>query len=230
MRRFVRPVLNLLNPPDPTRTRYFIVSPYKTATTTVGSALVMLGAGRREMRFRKGVLNAHRRGIIRLEATIPDEASAADWISQNADKARETLEPLMQPLLRFDVFSDVPFGHGNVHCFLLKAALPPARFIWVDRPLYEWLDSVRAWECSHPETYPDYDEWEDNPSYRRRRLRRKRDALYENFTRLAEDYPEDCLELSMDDLQSWDKLAAFCGRPTRSGPLPVRNVNTADIE
>ena len=205
--------------------RYFIVSPYKTATTTVGNALITLGAGRHEMTFRRGVLNLHRADFQRFAKTIKKDTDTRTWISQNADAARQVLAPVMSQLLRYDVFSDAPFGHGHVHCCVLKAALPSARFIWVDRPVSDWLDSVRAWEISHPETYPKYTDWEDQPKRRRRKLRRKRIRLYEHFTQLAEAYPDDCLELSMKDLRSWDKLAAFCGVQVPEGAPAAQNVN-----
>lgn len=208
--------------------RYFIVSPYKTATTTVGKALLELSACRREMTFRRHVLTDIRRDLRQLEKTITPQISARDWIDANAATAQAIMAPVMPRLRRYDVFSDAPFGHGNVHCAVLKAVMPSARFIWVDRPLEDWLGSVRTWELSRPNVYRHHNQWHEDPDHRRATLTDERAQLYARFKYTAESFPQDCLELSVEDLNSWDKLAAFCALPAPAGAPAARNVTGKD--
>ncbi len=228
MRYLLWRIMMRLRAPRRDADRYFIVSPYKTATTTVGKALLELGACRREMTFRSHVLTDVRRDLRQLQDTITPQTSARDWIAENTDAALQVLGPVMPRLWRYDAFSDAPFGHGNVHCFILKAVVPKARFIWVDRPLEDWLASVRRWELSRPDVYRHHGQWHDDPDTRRATLTRQRAKHYARFRRMAEEFPHDCLELSVEDLNSWDKLAAFCGLPAPAGAPPARNVTGVD--
>lgn len=206
--------------------RYFIVSPYKTATTTVGRALITLGAGKNELTFRRNLLGEHRTDIRALGNGIAKDAGARDWIASNSDAARRVLSPFHSYLNKYDVFSDAPFGHWHVHCFVMKAAVPGARFIWFNRPFEDWIASVRAWETSHPEMYPRHVDWDKDPEQRATRMRRRRRRHHREFRRLAAEYPQDCLELSPEDLKSWDKIAAFCGLPAPDGAPVLHNVSS----
>ena len=149
----------------------------------------------------------------------------SDWIAAQGPEARMALNGLMPFLTEYDVFSDAPFGHGHIHPFILKAMAPRARFIWVNRPRKDWMKSVRAWEEAHPEIYPRHAEWRSDPETRRRGLRKLWQKRLTRFRRLAADYPQDCLELDITELQSWDVLAGFCKRPAPEGTPAVRNVS-----
>jgi len=204
--------------------RYILASPHKTATTTVGHALVTLGAGQAEMPHSGDLLPAHRRTIRRLNLSIPREARARDWIASHGAAARAALRGLMPVLTRYDVFHDAPFGHGHIHPFILKAMAPGARFIWVNRPRKAWMRSVRAWEETHPEIYPRHVEWQTDPDMRRRELRKLWQRRLTRFRRLADDYPDDCLELDSSELRNWAALSEFCDQPVPGGAPAALNV------
>ena len=208
-----------------TRQVYFVASPYKTATTTVGEALVALGAGTRDMQHRSGLIRAHQEPIRVLNRELTRQTDFDTWLAANETRVCRMLAEFTAHAAPFDVFSDAPFGHSHLHPFLCKAIAPKARLIWVDRPLGDWLASVRNWELSHPQTYPRHDLWNTDPETRKKQLIRRRRTLEFQFRQLAAARPADCLMLHIDALKSYDTLAAFCGVPVPPGPVPRLNVS-----
>ncbi|MGJ8547370.1 MAG: sulfotransferase [Sulfitobacter sp.] len=209
------------------RPRYFIASPYKTATTTVGAALIELGAGQRDMRYARAVMQAHRAEIAALTKAVPRDISAKDYLAAHGPEVRERLKGLLPHLERYDVFSDAPFGHSHIHPFILKALSPQARFIWVNRGQKDWLASVRAWEEKHPDVYPRHVEWARDADARAKLLCQMRRQRLRRLRRLAQDFPHDCLMMDIADLQSWKTLADFCGLPAPEGAPGQHNVSRA---
>jgi hypothetical protein len=207
---------------------YIVASPFKTASTTVGKALLHLNAGRHEMVFNGQLQQKYGTYFREINKTVPEDVSAKRWIADNQLEVRQTLSGLTRRLARFDIYSDAPFGHTHLHPFARKAIAPQARFIWVNRPMDEWLDSVRRWEIAHPDVYPRHVVWARNPEGRATTLRKRWDRHHKQFERLAADYPQDCLELSVDDLEDYRALAAFCGVAAPAGALRKHNVSRDD--
>ncbi|MDW4498863.1 sulfotransferase [Sulfitobacter sp. D35] len=220
-----RRVAALFAPQQEWRPVYFVASPYKTATTTVGQALITLGAAKFQMRYKQGLLTDLRPTIREMNASVPKNADARDYIAANADALRDPFASVLPLLRSYDVFHDAPLGHSHIHPFILKALESQARFIWVNRPRKEWIASVRRWEQSHPDLYPRQWEWDTEPGARRKALRKFWDKRYRRFQRLAADFPGDCLEMDVADLASWEVLAKFCDRPAPPGRPEARNVS-----
>ncbi|MCK0168322.1 sulfotransferase [Jannaschia sp. S6380] len=207
------------------RPSYFVVSPYKTATTTVGRALADLGAGRAVMPYCAALPRARRDAFARWEARMAGFDDAAAFLASRGAEVRRRFARVALLMTPFDIFADAPFGHGQVHPVLIRALAPRARFIWVDRPLQDWLESVRHWEETHPETYPGCRQWRTRPDTRIAQVTARRDRAWRNFRAAADAFPEDCLELRMEELRDHGRLAAFCGVRDPGRPIRPRNVS-----
>ena len=208
-----------------TRQIYIVASPYKTATTTVGDALVALGAGDKDMRYKAGLIKAYAEPIRTLNREITRETVFDDWLAANEGRVCRMLAEFTAHVAPFDIFSDAPFGHAHLHPFVRKAIAPKARFIWVNRPKEDWIASVRNWELTHPATYPKHQDWHTDPDARAAHLLKRRQRLWRQFKQLADARPDDCLTLQLRELATYDALAAFCGVPVPDNPVPRRNVS-----
>ncbi|MEY1557954.1 sulfotransferase [Yoonia sp. R2331] len=204
---------------------YIVASPYKTATTTVGEALVTLGAGKKDMRYKAGLIKKYADPIRTLNREIKRKTDFDDWLAANETRVCQMLAGFTAHVAPFDIFSDAPFGHTQLHPFIRKAIAPKARFIWVNRPKDAWLASVRKWELSHPETYPKHDLWHTDPEAKIEMLMKRRRRQRLQFKALADARPDDCLTMHIDDLKTYDVLADFCGVPVPSAPVPRSNVS-----
>lgn len=206
-------------------TVYAVVSPYKTGTTSVGKALVELGAGRRDMPYRQGVLKPLQKHVRRWRRIADSSADFQDFVANHTEEVRADFADLTAVLAGFDVFHDAPFGHAHLHPFVRKVIAPDAKMIWVNRNFPDWVDSVRNWEITHPHIYKRHTEWETDPDLRINSLRKVRQMRRREFRRLARAVPEDCLELNMKELADYSKLADFCGVQDPGGALTAHNVS-----
>lgn len=204
---------------------YFIVSPYKTGSTTVGNALTTLGAGRAEMAFYPKLARKFRPVVNALNNAVPTDIPADEYIETHQEVIRSALAELTRKSAAYDVFADLPLGHGNVHPFVLRALAPEGRFIWINRDMNDWLASVRNWEETHPNAYPGHKDWTTRPRVKRRALRALWHQRRRRFRRLARVFPADCLELHINELSNWDALAAFTGCQKPDTPLQALNVS-----
>ena len=204
---------------------WIVASPFKTATTTVGQALIDLGVGRRDMGYRGSLLQAWRKTFDALNREIGPGRDFAAFAAARGATLRAELAPLAADLAGFDVFSDAPVGHGHLHPFVWKILAPEARFIWVARPRAEWIASARHWEETHPETYPRHVLWQTDPARRERQLVKRRRLRRTRFDAIAAACPSDCLVLPIAALADYRALAAFCGVPAPEGPMRRQNVS-----
>ncbi|WP_101068163.1 sulfotransferase [Roseovarius salinarum] len=207
-----------------TRPVHIAASIYKTGTTSLGEALVMLGVGERDMKYRPGLMKRFRPLFTRMNRSVGREVGARQFLAENGDRVREAMLEFTQEIAAFDVFSDAPMGHAHIHPFIRKAIAPEARFIWVKRRFKDWAASVRHWEVTHPETYTSHHMWETDPENKLNQLRKRRRRKYQQFRRLAEDFPDHCLELDMEELDNFGPLCAFYGVPDPGVAFPVSNV------
>lgn len=205
----------------------FVASPYKTATTSVGKALITLGAHEKEMPYKGKLLREYRHLIKAVNTLARETRSARYFLEEQGDDVRLLMADFTPHVLKYDVFADAPLGHVHLHPFVRKAIAPQGKFIWVNRPEEDWINSVRRWEEGHPEVYPKHTLWSEEPDRRPRELRRlwQRNMAY--FNALAEVCPDDCLQIEMSDLQDYTKLAAFYGVEAPSEKLKRYNVNDA---
>lgn len=208
-----------------TRPVWIVASPFKTATTTAGQALIDLGVARAEMGYRGTLLKEWRKTFDRLNRSLGKQSDFKAFHENSAEGLRADLAPLVAEMAPFDVFSDAPVGHGHLHPFIWKVLAPQARFIWVSRPRADWLASARHWEESHPDSYPRHHLWASDPDRRIRQLVKRRRIRRQRFDRMAAACPGDCLVLPIAKLDDYRALAAFCGVPAPDGPITRRNVS-----
>ncbi|SLN69068.1 sulfotransferase [Roseisalinus antarcticus] len=208
------------------RVVHVVASPYKTGTSSLGHALISLGIGSAEMPYRGDLLKTYRPAFRPLNWTANQAPSARDWIARNGDRAARDLRGLTRALAPYDVFHDAPFGHNHLHPILRKALAPRARFLWINRDYEAWVDSVRRWETGRPELYASRAaQWRDDPKGRRRALRRSWNQRYARFLQLAEEFPEDCLELQLERMDDMGPLCAFYGIENTGQSFPKRNIS-----
>lgn len=208
------------------RVIHVAASPYKTGTTSLGHALVALGVGTAQMPYRPQILKDHKAAIRRYNRAAETAESWAAFEAEHGAAALADLAGFTRAVSAWDVFPDAPMGHTHLHPFLRKLIAPRAKFIWLNRDIPDWVASVRKWEEGHPDLYKARAaDWASDPKRRRRGLRRAWERRHARFRRLAEAFPEDCLELSLDDLATMDPLCAFYGLPATGQPFPRRNVS-----
>lgn len=209
----------------PSAPQYFVVSPFKTGTTSVEAALTELGAGKRPMPYRQKLLRDHRAKLFEHRVQAKHSEAFASYRSEREDRVREDLAPLVKAAARYDIFADAPLGHGHVHPFTLKLLFPDARFIWVERRFKDWIASVQAWEVARPELYPKAHLWQTDPESRAEALRRMRQRRFRGFKAAERDFPDSCLRLDLSDADAMSRLAGFCGCPDPGTPFPHRNAS-----
>ncbi len=207
------------------RSVHIVASPYKTATSSIGKALIAIGVGSRDMGHRPRLLQKNRSLFHEMNNEVEGVVNLGAWIAASSALVHDRLAALADAIQPFDVFSDAPYGHAHIHPAIRKALTPGARFIWVNRPFEEWTNSVRHWEVTHPDTYPQHGLWETDPAAKIRRLRRLWDMSYSQFRHVADAFPDDCLELDMAALNSFGPLCAFYGVPEPKNSFPQTNVS-----
>jgi hypothetical protein len=183
-------------------TRIFGIGMHKTATTSLHTALQILG-------FKSGHWqNAH--------------WAKAIWREMNQSGKSPTLE-------RFYALSDLPIP---MMFKKLDAAYPGSKFILTTRDEWSWLTSVRkhwnpninqhraAWDTdpfSHRVHAMLYGRRDFDPTTFLERYRRHNAEVLEHF----KDRPGDLLVMPMDNGGSWPALCGFLGVPVPETPYPV---------
>lgn len=206
---------------------HIVASPFKTGTSSLGRALIELGVARRDMGYRRNLLLRLKpiKQVVNEELDLAPDPRA--WLWANAARLRTEMSFLIEAAAGCDVFSDAPLGHTHLHPAIRKVLFPGARFIWVDREFDDWIESVRNWEITHPDTYTNWRVWERNPGKRIDRLRENRERHYRRFRIAADLFPEDFLEVPMRAL-SYAPLCEFYGVPDPGKAFPQLNVSAKD--
>jgi hypothetical protein len=208
----------------------FVASPYKTATTSVGRALITMGVHEADMLYHGKLLREYRHLIKAVNTLARGTTSARDFLDNRGEDVRVLMADFTPHVQKFDVFSDAPLGHVHIHPFVRKAIAPQGKFIWVHRDEDSWFSSVRRWEEGHPKTYPRHTLWVDEPERRPTELRRLWARHLGYFEALAQACPQDCLQIHIDDLKDYSKLAAFYGVEAPQVELKRYNVNEAKAQ
>ncbi|CAM4315920.1 hypothetical protein [Palleronia rufa] len=207
---------------------HIAASPYKTATSSIGRALIAIGVGTSDMGFRGKLMKRVQPLANRLNAEAESVVDLKSWIGASGPDLRERLGFLLAEIRPHDVFSDAPYGHAHLHPAIRKALSPGARFIWVHRPFEDWVNSVRHWEVTHPDVYPKHGRWTTDPASQILRLRRLWDTHYARFCHTADLFPDDCLELDIGALDSYRAICAFYRVPEPDTAFPKANVTATD--
>lgn len=204
---------------------YVVASPFKTATTSVGRALVDLGVGTRDMGYRAKLLNRVKPIKAGLNNAVDEARSPRRWLWANSGQIRRDFQFLIEAIREFDVFSDAPFGHIHIHPAVRKVLMPNAKFIWVNREFDDWIESVRNWEVSHPETYVNAHLWGTDPEKRITRLKKNWTLNQARYRAAANLFPEDFAEVNLSDLTSFRPLCDLYDAEDPGTPFPLKNVS-----
>jgi sulfotransferase family protein len=194
--------------------KVFCIGAHKTGTTSMESALTMLGLR---------VCPAH--------VWWQNPALQTDFY-------RGEYGPVFDVIERFDAFQDSPFNHSNFYEVLYRA-YPDAKFIFTMRDTDNWVGSRKRWRAILIEKFlttdkqleqaarlfleqeygqSDYrtiDEEADRSVYERRNRR-----VLDFFTDPAR--PLLTLDLEQED-RPWQKLCAFLGLPVPDQRFPHAN-------
>lgn len=202
---------------------HIVASPFKTGTSSIAAALSALGVGTAAMPYRSDLLATFAPTFRMANRLARSNGSFGAFQADHGTHIQHEFRDLLCAIEGFDVFHDAPIGHSHLHPFVLKTLMPGARLIWVKRPKDDWLASVRNWETSHPETYPDHARWDVDPDDMIARKIRRRMGARRAFAAFRRACPADALVLEWGDLGRFDKLAEFyrVGLPT--GPFPHCN-------
>lgn len=201
-----------------------IHSPFKTGTTTVGAALVTLGVGNEDHGFHRELNRRYGRQIDAANLLALESPSFAKFKKRHAREIRLLLGELLKHARGYQVFGDVPFGHLRIHPFVKKLLMPNSKFIWIDRNEDAWLISARKWQLTHPDVYPNSEKlWHADPKAETDKLIRMREDGFAEFKRLANEFPGDCLVLSLENDARWEPLCKFFNLPVPQASFPVLN-------
>ncbi|MCK0141032.1 sulfotransferase [Aliiroseovarius sp. F20344] len=227
MKKVLKSLRNLLQrDPSPSQIEgqvHIIASPYKTGSTSIGKSLIALGVGHREMPHDGALLKSIRPAASYYRKALGNGMDFHSFEAAERNKLLEKFQPLVAKAARYDIFHDAPMGHAHLHPFIRKILAPEARFIWVNRDAESWLESVRKWEISHPEIYRQHTLWESDPEARIANRLAFWKRHHEAFLRLADTFPEHCIELRWSDLKSYSALANFYQVPEPKQAFPHSN-------
>jgi hypothetical protein len=201
-----------------------IHSPFKTGTTTIGAALVMMGYSDRDHSFHRNLNRGYKQQIDKANKLAMRYDSFSAFKSKEGKETIELMQGLLPHAVGYKIFGDVPFGHLRIHPFVKKLVMPNAKFIWIDREQEVWLDSARKWHLSLPLIYPDADKkWAANPEKEKQKLIRLRDNGFREFRKLQKEFPGDCLVMSLETDAKWQPLCEFLDLPAPEIDFPVLN-------
>ncbi len=204
---------------------HVVASPFKTGTSSIAQALLELGVGSSIMPYDHGLLKSYSKRCSRWNRLARKSEDFATFASLHGADLRDDLGGLISALRPYDIFHDAPFGHTHLHLFVRRVIAPEARFIWVMRAKDDWLASVRNWEMTHPDTYPNHNEWIEDPERKRAKKIAVRNKAYRAFVTFKQSNPDRCLELGWRGLSNWSALAAFYDKPVPDRPFPRVNAS-----
>ena len=204
---------------------HIVQSPFKTGTTSMGAFLVSAGVGARDMKYRGPLYDRERAAIDEANALAAAHDSFTAFESEHGRRVRLLMSNVTRAAADFDVFSDAPMGHALIDPFVKRVIAPQSKFIWVHRDFDEWIVSVKSWELAHPKVYPNADRWNVDHDGEVARCRRMLDEAYRRFALFAELFPDDCLEVTLDDPEISAKIGAFYGVATPE--FPRKNASAA---
>eukprot|EP00908_Phaeocystis_cordata_P013907 Transcript_25018.p1 GENE.Transcript_25018~~Transcript_25018.p1 ORF type:complete len:302 (-),score=11.35 Transcript_25018:90-902(-) len=222
------------------RRRIFVASMQKTASTSIGTALAMLGL--RDCGFHEPLYLALRTHIDELNALLrPHEGGDGllghfgESLSSSlavATRALPLAELVFNATLHCDSFSDYPLGLDLPRLSVRELLFPGSQYIWVDRPTDEWLASLRhhsfRYEPGQREHWGNasFATWASQSSRAQKALAKKsEDRLQlQAFATSSVEREARVLWLNISEL-SFRPLASFLGRPLPATAFPMQNLH-----
>ena len=204
---------------------HVVVSPFKTGTSSVGQALIDLGVGHVDMPYDGKLLRSIRKKIRKSNSLAEEAKDFVAFRKKYEDLIRSEFGDLVSAISSYNVFHDAPFGHTHLHLFVRKVLAPKAHFIWINRDFDSWLASVRNWQLTHPDVYPQHKRWLENPEEEVVRRRIFWNKHYQTFQLMRRFCPDDCFEMAWSDLKGYSALADYYQVAIPSKAFPRTNVS-----
>jgi len=200
-----------------------IHSPFKTGTTTIGGALVLMGYADQDHGYHRDLNLQYKQKMDIANELASGYTNFNQFKREQNTKIQGLLKNLFLQAKGYKVFGDIPFGHIRIHPFVKKLFMPNAKFIWINREEESWFNSARKWQLAHPDIYIDAEKkWQENAEKEKKKLRKLRDEGYEEFLKLQENFPNDCLVISLE-AADWQPLSRFLDIPAPEIEFPVLN-------
>lgn len=216
------------------------VSPFKGGSTSVALALESLGFKRAKYEIDKRFGDALLPSIpltsldihmIRKINTLVDLYDRLQDVPYHVVEniKFELVEKLNACAEGFNVFDDYPLGHDIIHPFVRKIVFPKSKFIFVERPMDEYLKSVRNHVLN-----PKYRHFyrnskrlfcDTNIGYDRAILNYKK--WKSTYLSLKEYSPEDVLIMDLED--GWTPLVCFLDIEMPKKDFPWKNKSKKEV-
>lgn len=184
-----------------------IHSLFKTGTTSMGKALLIIGVGKKEMEWRPDIEKKYREKILLCNNIAYGYIDFNKFKNKHRFFILKKFRGIYRDLYNHDIFSDFPIGHVKIHPFIKKIIFPNSKFIWINRNIDSWVESACNWMLTHKEIWPDAEEtWKDYEKQKEIMV-----ALWNSehdiFKSLQHTFPNDCLEVGID--QGWEAICKF---------------------
>lgn len=195
---------------------WILAAPYCSGVELLKDALQDWGIVSRPDVQNLTQLSRFRPLITEANATVQRHLAPHVYMERHAARVRDILAPVTRSIAQYDLFQHGPLGQTVLHPYVCKAIAPDARLIWVSRKRKAWFHAVETLERAHPLSYPEYVGWEQNRAGREALLWERRRIERRKFLRLANAYPEHCLDLQIEDEDVLNQLRDFADQsPTR---------------
>jgi|GEM_PF-6592405 len=188
---------------------YIITSPYCTLDKGLTEMLFSMGLVKSAMPYDPNLASKFRAVFSEANFTVQRHLSARIYLERHKSRVQHMLRPLLPHLKPYDFFYEAPVGQTFLHPYIRKAIMPHARFIWFTPDRESWFADVEHTECSAPDAYPEYAQWEQNSDDRRALLQNRLRIERRKFIRLSRDFPQDCIEIQTTQPDACERLQNF---------------------
>ncbi len=208
---------------------YIIHSMPKTATTSVGDAIIKLGLSELDHQWHPELYKKNSDIIEYCNLIIGKYDDFSDIAESDKKLVIRLYLKIIDSIKEYNLFTDYPIGHIKIDPFVKKILFPKCKMIWCERNVDSWLESVKKWELLHFDIYPNAKErWnEKNICYTKEKLVAKYLYNKHRLSSLKKNFPNDIL---FRDIESeWDELCSFLNVDIPNFDFPNVNVNRSNI-
>lgn len=216
-RRLSKNYLNDIEKGDKS-SRIIIHSMMKTSTTSMGKALKLIGKGEYDHGWRPDLGNKYSSTIDAANCLVRDTKSIHSVSENNKLAIKIMFKNMVCELGDCTIFSDFPIGHIRINPFVKKIIFPNSKFIWIDRGIDGWLESVKNWQLSHPNVFKQAEKIWSNEEEAKKKLIKSYSLEKARIVNLKKDFPQDVLITKISS--GWTDICRFlnCAVPKEEFP------------
>lgn len=186
------------------------ISPYKSGSTSVGIALVMLGY--KDMGWNPKLFNEEQYILIsdsnRFSYEYFKDSIYTEQNNNIIEDLRKILDFVTKKTKQYESFSDSPIGHEFIDPVLKKILWIDAKFIFLQRPLKDWITSTKK-HYKYPDTL--------SCEY----FRKKRELYIARYRLIEKYFPEDVLYYDLGS--GWESICNFLNVEVPNQEFPYVN-------